>query len=144
MKLIRRKKDDDHKGVKAVKAVRLAVRGLVAQRVARKAVKHGRRGYKWGRRAPYILGGAAVAAGAAKVLGKTKDSGPAQQPYSPPAPVSNSTTPTTTPAHAPDRPEAPATAEVAAAASDGAPATEPALDVEAPNEATPPPADKDA
>jgi hypothetical protein len=171
MKLIRKDKPKPP-AHRAVDVVRLAVRGLVAQRVARKAF----RGYKWARRIPYLLGAAALAGALAKLLGRRRGGATAQEPYQPPAPVSSSATSTATSAaappapEAPEAPEAPASPEVAAAVTDGAPgpelgdfegppagepapepqlstgepATEPELDVEAPNESTPPPAGKKA
>ena len=158
MKLIRRKQSKPP-ARKALDILALVARALMAQRVARKVVKHGARGYRWTRRLPYLLGGAAIVAVIAKLRGRSSGGAQVDQPYQPPAPVSSSTAaapaPAPTPASPaaaesapppPDAPEAPEDPDVAAAVAtaDGAPATEPALDVEAPNEATPPaPADKD-
>jgi hypothetical protein len=123
MKLIRRKKSTPP-AQKAVNVVRLAAKGLVLQRIARKGVRRAAWGYRWTRRIPYLLGGAAAAAALSKLLGRKKEAPlPAQAPP-PPEP--------------PRKPEAPTSPEVAATTDDGAPSTEPELDVEAPNEATPP------
>jgi hypothetical protein len=127
MKLIRRKQSP-HPLQKGMNAVRLATKGLAVQRVARKGAKHGLRAYRWTRRIPYILGGAVVVGVAAKLASRKKE-----------APLTSSVPPTPAPApQPPARPEAPTSPEVAAITNDGAPATEPALDVEAPNTSTPP------
>jgi hypothetical protein len=127
MKLIRRKQEP-HATQKAANAVRLAAKGLAMQRVARKGAKHAQRGYKWTRRLPYLLGGAVVVGGAAKLMGRKKEAPAPQKSYPPPAPAPEP----------PRKPEAPTSPEVAASVNDGAPPTEPELDVEAPNESTPP------
>jgi hypothetical protein len=127
MKLIRRKQEP-HATQKAANAARLAAKGLMMQRVARKGARRAAKGYKWTRRLPYLLGGAVVVGGAAKLMGRKKEAPAPQKSYPPPAPAPEP----------PRKPEAPTSPEVAASVNDGAPPTEPELDVEAPNESTPP------
>ncbi len=154
MKLIRRKQSKPP-ARKALDIVALVARALMAQRVARKAVKHGARGYRWARRLPYLLGGAAIVAAIAKLRSRSGGGSQANQPYQPPAPVTSSTAPTPAPTPAspaaaetspppPEAPEAPvspelnaegpeaaAPPELAGATDDGAPSTEAMLEVEA-------------
>jgi hypothetical protein len=170
MNLIRRRKPKTPLQ-QGVDIVRLTVRALVAQRLARRAVHH----YKFARRLPYLIGGAVALAVLAKVL-KSRGDAPAQEPFQPPAPVTSSTTSpapaassaTGPPPAAPEAPASPAVADTvdngaptpggpelggpggpppgeapAPELSTGEPATEPELEVEAPNESTPPPATAD-
>ena len=118
MSLIRRKSPNPAE--RALGFVRLGLKGLVAQRVARKAYK----GYKLGRKLPVVLGLSAVAFVVAR-RAKGGASEPAPAPYTPPA---STPTPAPTPRSEPAAPIASANgaAEPVAVAADddGAPPIE--------------------
>jgi hypothetical protein len=103
MTLIRRRQSK-HPVQKALDLVRLAVRGIVAVRVARNAHKT----YKFARRLPLLLGGAAIAVLVARKLRGGKDSEPVTYESPPPAaprpasaPAAQAPAPASEPAAAP-------------------------------------------
>jgi hypothetical protein len=113
MKLIRRSKSQPP-AQKALGIARLALRGLVAQRVARKAFK----GYKLARKLPLVIAGGAVAAFAAKKARGRGGQGPHDFATTPPPPQPVPTGPD--PELTPDLSGAPA--------ADGAPDVSPAAE----------------
>jgi len=120
MSLIRRKpekKPHDH----GLRAVALLARGLMAQRVARKAYT----GYKWTRRIPFLLGGAAIAAVVAGLLKRKSDAGGTTP--STPAPSTTSTAASSPSAPTPSTPtptgSPTAVTPAPTAAEDGAPSS---------------------
>ena len=160
MKLIPRRKQTPSTFERVVGYAKLGVKGLAAQRFARRVF----RGYKFTRRAVPLAGLAALGAVIARKA--RGGSAPATPSYSPPpspsttpSPVSTSATGTSpgddgAPAAGPDVTDAledagvegsgPDTPKEAAApgVGDEQPPTDDTLDVEAPNESTPPPPEK--
>ena len=115
MSLIGRKKDkkrhDD-----GLRAFALLLRALVAQRVARKAYK----GYRWTRRLPYLLGGAAIVAFVARKT-QQKTGGASDAGYAPSAPAPSTTVPVSTPSTPTPTGAPTAVTPAPTAAADGAP-----------------------
>jgi hypothetical protein len=108
--------------------LRLALRALVAARVARTALK----GYRFARRVPYLIAAGAVIAVAVKLLRGKREQ---ETTYEPPAPVTSATSPTT----APPAPEAAATAAAPAGGVSEAPASPGSTAGAGPEAPTPPP-----
>ena len=105
--------------------VKLGLKGLVAQRIARNAYK----GYKWTRRLPFLLaGGAIVAFVARKAMQKKSDASDAGITPSAEHPSTTATAATSPPATTPTTPtptgSPTAVTPAPTAAADGAPATE--------------------
>ena len=97
MKLIRRRKSK-HPVQKALDVVRLAVRGIIAVRVARNAHKT----YKFARRLPLLLVGAGIAVLVVRKLRGGGDSEPVSYESPPSAAPRPTPTPTPTPTPAPE------------------------------------------
>ena len=122
MKLIRRRKSPNP-AQKAFNVVRLALKGLVAQRVARNAFRL----YKFGRRLPLVIGGAVVGIFALKKLRGSGDQGGPETwtaPPATPAPPPIQTSPVATAATGTppvEGPEVGGGPEVPASEGDGAP-----------------------
>ena len=119
MKLIgRRKKKSPFEQGFAV--LRLALNGLAAQRVARSAYK----GYKWTRRLPLLLAGAAIVAFIVRKATQSSGEPPEDAGYTPPAPPPSAPIPSTpTPTGSPSAVSPAPTAAADAPTDDGGPET---------------------
>src|SRR5687767_7047888 len=129
MKLIpRRRKPEPTKLETAAKVAKLGGQALTAQRVARR----GHKNYKRGRRLAFLGAIAAIGATVAKKLRGGHAAPTAAGGYTPPQTGSGNVTPSTVADGAPTVNGSPP----------ADPPTDEALDVEAPNESTPPPPEK--
>ena len=114
-----------HPAERAHKILSMVLRGLIAQRVARRTFRHGRRTYKLARRLPLLIGGGVIAfLLARKLRGSDAQSTPSETwtapPVTPPAPIQTSGTGTSAPDAEPeDVPPTPASPQAGVESTGG-------------------------